>query len=122
MELKILELEGMAQYYLDKNVQAHLEVGSGTANASRSNIFTLKKSGKLQVNTIVGSKSISEVEPEVTAEFIGKDAIAIPAGTTADRPSAPSNNSTVKSYIRYNTSTGKFEGYDLNTSTWVDLN
>ena len=97
-------------------------IGNGSDVNNRSNALTLKKSGKFQINSIVGAKSIQDVEPEVTAEFIGKDAIAIPAGTTADRPSAPSNNSTVKSYIRYNTSTGKFEGYDLNTSTWVDLN
>ena len=99
-----------------------ISIGNGTGTSTRSNILTLKKNGKLQINTILGSKSINDVEPEVTAEFVGKDAIAIPAGTTSERPGSPSNNTTTKSYIRYNTTTGKFEGYDLNTSSWVNLN
>ena len=96
--------------------------GNGTDNSNRSNLLTIKKNGKFQINTIAGNKSISDVEPEVTAEFVGTDAIAIPAGTTAQRPANPVNNSNNKTYIRYNKTTGKFEGFDLNTSTWVDLN
>lgn len=99
-----------------------ISIGNGTGTSTRSNILTLKKNGKLQINTIVGSKSINDVEPEVTAEFIGKDAIAIPSGTTSERPPNPINNAANKSYIRYNTTTGKFEGYDLNTNSWVNLN
>ncbi len=99
-----------------------ITIGNGSSSAAKSNALTLKKSGKFQINSIVGAKSIQDVEPEVTAEFIGDDAIAIPAGTTAQRPANPVNNSNEKAYIRYNKTTGKFEGFDLNTSTWVDLN
>ena len=99
-----------------------ITIGNGGDVNNRSNALTLKKSGKFQINSISGSKSIGDVEPEVTAEFIGTDAVAIPAGTTAERPINPINNTTKKSYIRYNITTGKFEGFDLNTSTWVNLN
>jgi hypothetical protein len=43
-----------------------------------------------------------------------KGALVLPAGTDAERPSAPATGA-----IRYNTSSNKFEGY--NGSTWVVL-
>ena len=42
-------------------------------------------------------------------------AITVPVGTTAQRPSPP-----VQGMIRYNTTTGKFEGYD--GTAWQNLN
>ena len=48
------------------------------------------------------------------ADISGTGSLKIPVGTTAQRNSSPTNGD-----LRYNTTTGGFEGYSNNTCTWV---
>ena len=55
--------------------------------------------------TVVTGKTIT-INPSVR----GTEGLTIPTGTTAQRPSTPNEG-----VIRYNTTTGKFEGYYKDT-------
>ena len=72
--------------------QDMLKVTTGTANAD---VFVIKGSGKVGIGT---------TNPAVTLDLAGTDAIKIPVGTTAERPSSPANG-----MLRINTTTGKLE-------------
>jgi hypothetical protein len=48
-------------------------------------------------------------------EFNGTSALKLPTGTTVQRPA------TVGANIRYNTTIGQYEGYDVNTSGWSSI-
>ena len=65
-----------------------------------------------------GNVGISTTAPAVSLDVGSKtDAIRIPNGTTAQRPSSPSNG-----MIRYNTTEGKYEGYSTILNAWDPLN
>ena len=51
--------------------------------------------------------------PAVTASFVGTDAVLIPKGATGSRPTG------VAGYLRFNTSTNEFEGY--NGTAWASV-
>ncbi len=53
--------------------------------------------------------AVNTASPLVTVHIASNDAIKVPIGTTAQRPSGAAG------YFRYNTETGAFEGY---TSDW----
>jgi len=80
------------------------ELGNGSDFSVRSNAFTVLKNGKTSVNG---------ANPQVTLEVNGTDAIKIPTGTTAQRPSA------IAGYFRYNSTTGLPEFN--NGSSWQSL-
>ena len=48
-------------------------------------------------------------------EFNGTESVKIPAGTTGQRPGTAGAN------IRYNTTIGQYEGYDVNASGWSSI-
>ncbi len=48
-------------------------------------------------------------------EFNGTSALKLPTGTTVQRPA------TLGANIRYNTTIGQYEGYDVNTSGWSSI-
>lgn len=55
-----------------------------------------------------------DATPEVSLDLGAKtDSLHVPVGTTAQRPASPEAG-----YLRYNSTTGKFEGY---TNAWGDL-
>lgn len=61
---------------------------------------------KFNSNVFVGqSVGVGTSNPVVTVDIRATDALLLPRGNTAQRPS-----SNVQGYIRYNTSTGQFEG------------
>jgi hypothetical protein len=65
--------------------------------------------------TILGGLSIgTSIQPTVSLEIIGNDALLIPSGTSAQRPS-----SAINGYIRYNQDQSSFEGYASNA--WSSL-
>jgi hypothetical protein len=65
----------------------------------------------LKVDTSNNRIGIKNASPDVTLDIgSATDAIHVPVGTTAQRPSSPAAG-----YFRYNTTTGKFEGY---TNAW----
>lgn len=61
-------------------------------------------------NTRLG---VGTSSPAVTASLVGIDAMLIPKGATGDRPTG------VSGYLRFNTSTTEFEGY--NGTAWASV-
>jgi hypothetical protein len=61
-------------------------------------------------NTRLG---VGTASPAVTASLVGVDAMLIPKGATGDRPTG------VSGYLRFNTTTSEFEGY--NGSAWASV-
>jgi len=79
--------------------------GAGTSAIGNSaNLFWDNTNARLGVNTAT---------PAVTTELVGTDAILIPKGNTAARPTG------VAGYLRFNTQTGEFEGY--NGTAWASV-
>ena len=62
------------------------------------------------VNTRFG---VGTASPAVTASLVGIDAMLIPKGATGDRPTG------VSGYLRFNTTTSEFEGY--NGTAWASV-
>jgi hypothetical protein len=61
-------------------------------------------------NTRLG---VGSATPAVTTELVGSDAVLIPKGNTAARPTG------VSGYLRFNTTTSEFEGY--NGTAWASV-
>jgi hypothetical protein len=79
--------------------------GAGTSGLNSSaNLFFDSSNNRLGVNTAT---------PAVTTELVGTDAILIPKGNTAARPAG------VSGYLRFNTQTNEFEGY--NGTAWASV-
>jgi hypothetical protein len=57
---------------------------------------------------------INTASPTVTLHISGTDAVLVPVGDESERPASPTVG-----MIRYNTDSGKFEGYAV--SSWVNL-
>ena len=56
---------------------------------------------------------VGTATPAVTTELVGTDAMLIPKGTTGNRPTG------VSGYLRFNTTTSEFEGY--NGTAWASV-
>jgi hypothetical protein len=79
--------------------------GAGTsAFGNSANLFWDSSNNRLGVNTAT---------PAVTAAFVGTDAMLLPVGTTAERPTGATG------YLRFNTTTAAFEGY--NGTAWTSV-
>jgi hypothetical protein len=79
--------------------------GAGTSAIGNSaNLFWDSSNSRFGVNTAT---------PAVTAEFVGTDALLLPKGTTGQQPTG------VAGYLRFNTTTTQFEGY--NGTTWSSV-
>jgi len=79
--------------------------GAGTSAIGNSaNLFWDNTNARLGVNTAT---------PAVTTELVGTDAMLIPKGTTGNRPTG------VSGYLRFNTTTSEFEGY--NGTAWASV-
>ena len=68
-------------------------------------------------NVGIGSKFQSMNNPSVILEIDSTDAIRLPVGDTNDRPAVTNNG-----YIRFNSDSSKFEGYNGTTLGWETLN
>jgi hypothetical protein len=69
--------------------------------------------GVLYVDTVNNRVGINDSTPSVTLDITGTDAIKVPSGSDAQRPTG------VNGYIRYNTTSNSFEGYASNA--WSSL-
>lgn len=79
--------------------------GAGTSALGNSaNLFWDSSNNRFGVNTAT---------PAVTTALVGTDAVLIPVGTTLQRPTGAAG------YLRFNTTTGEFEGY--NGSAWASV-
>lgn len=79
--------------------------GNGTSALGNSaNLFWDSTNSRLGVNTS---------SPAVTASLVGTDAVLIPVGTTGQRPTGATG------YLRFNTTTASFEGY--NGTSWSSV-
>ena len=66
---------------------------------------------------LVATSSVSTTTtPVVSLEIQGTDAMKLPAGTTAERPSPATNG-----MLRYNTNTNFLEYYDATLTQWVSI-
>jgi len=70
-------------------------------------------SGTLFVDESLNRVGINDITPDYTLDIEGTDAIKVPSGTDAERPTA------VNGLIRYNTDSGSFEGYA--SDAWSSL-
>jgi hypothetical protein len=83
----------------------YIPFGAGTSALGNSaNLFWDNTNGRLGVNT---------ASPAVTAAFVGTDAMLLPVGTTLQRPTGATG------YLRFNTTTAAFEGY--NGASWTSV-
>lgn len=83
----------------------YIPFGAGTsALNSSANLFWNNTNGRLGINTNT---------PAVTLSLVGTDAMLLPKGTTAQQPTG------VAGYLRFNTDTNQFEGY--NGSAWASV-
>ena len=79
--------------------------GAGTsAFGNSANLFFDSANTRLGVGTAT---------PAVTTELVGSDAVLIPKGNTAARPTG------VSGYLRFNTTSNEFEGY--NGTAWASV-
>ena len=79
--------------------------GAGTSALGNSaSLFWDSANSRFGVNTAT---------PAVTTELVGTDAMLIPKGTTGNRPTG------VSGYLRFNTTTTEFEGY--NGIAWASV-
>ena len=79
-------------------------------DASNALHFNSDSTDYLVVDTL-GNVGIGTTSPDVTLDIgSATDAIHVPSGTTAERPTSPAAG-----YFRYNSTTGDFEGY---TDAW----
>lgn len=72
--------------------------------STSANLFWDNSNSRLGVNTNT---------PAVTASFVGTDAMLLPKGTTGQQPTG------VAGYLRFNTTTSQFEGY--NGTAWSSV-
>lgn len=83
----------------------YIPFGNGTsAFGNSANLFWDGTNNRLGVNTS---------SPAVTLSVVGTDAMLLPVGTTAQRPTGATG------YLRFNTTTAAFEGY--NGSSWTSV-
>ena len=75
-----------------------------SALGNTANLFWDSSNNRFGVNTAT---------PAVTTALVGTDAVLIPVGTTLQRPTGAAG------YLRFNTTTGEFEGY--NGSAWASV-
>ena len=99
------------------------QLGGNTAIPDTSFIGTrdkrslqLKTNGmmRMYVDSVSGNIGIDTMQPRTSVDIQATDAIIVPVGTTAQRPSSP-----VVGMIRFNSAIGKLEGYT--TQGWVAL-
>ncbi len=92
----------------------HRGTGILRINAADAGSIGLMTSGSTRLYvTAAGNVGIKTTTPTVSLEVNATDAIKIPVGTSANRPTAAVGQ------IRYNTDLSQFEGY--NGSAWVAL-
>ena len=78
--------------------------------------FKVETEGSERLRVIADGKvGIGTTTPEYTLDVTGTDAIAIPAGTTAQRPGSLDANDT--GLVRFNTTTGKIEYWSSTSDT-----
>jgi hypothetical protein len=68
----------------------------------------------MYIDSVSGNIGINTSQPRTSLDVKATDAIIVPVGTTAQRPSSP-----VLGMIRFNSVTGKLEGYT--TQGWIAL-
>jgi hypothetical protein len=82
-------------------------VRMGVANSNPTETLDVIGNVKVSSNIYTFSRiGVSTSNPAVSLEIVGTDAVLLPKGTTAQRPSAP-----IIGHIRYNTSINTYEGY-----------
>jgi hypothetical protein len=82
-------------------------------NVASSIVLNTQGTDKMII-TASGNVGVATTSPQATFHVGGTGAIIVPVGDNATRPSTP-----VQGMIRYNTTAGKFEGYD--GTSWVLL-
>jgi len=106
-----------AGYYATGNYNVFIGNSAGYNETGNQKLYIETSSS---ANPLIGGDfntdrvGINTVSPSVTLHISGTDAVLVPVGTQAERPS-----SATVGMVRYNTDTNKFEGYS--SSGWVDL-
>jgi hypothetical protein len=93
------------------SAQLNTQTSLAIANLSTTNVIT---TNTISANAIVLGANTANASLDLSAKT---DAILLPAGTTAQRPTVPSSTTG----IRYNTTLGVPEWYSAATSQWLPL-
>lgn len=96
----------------DNALSPRFVVGTGYSSVNRINGFAVFQNGNAVHKAWVSVNTTNQ--PRASLDVVATDAIIVPVGTDAQRPTSP-----VLGMIRYNTSLNKYEGY-TNTG-WVAL-
>lgn len=78
---------------------------AGTANAKSFGLIS-NNTIRLFIDSVSGRIGLNTQAPKASLHIAATDALVLPSGTTGQRPAAP-----VVGMIRYNSETGKLEGY-----------
>ncbi|MCB1782924.1 MAG: hypothetical protein KDI13_02920, partial [Alphaproteobacteria bacterium] len=84
------------------------------ATSSGGSKWTAGSGDAIYYNSGTPLVGIGTTAPEATLDISSTDSVIVPRGTTAQRPS-----SAINGMIRYNSTTGKFEGYE--NASWANL-
>ena len=105
----------LGRYSGQPTIKAHTDDGGYLLMDSTSNVLGLNwyTSQNIILANGGGKVGIKTVNPVVSLDINATDAIALPTGTTAQRPSSPAAG-----MFRYNTTEGEFEGY---TTEWGSI-
>lgn len=110
----IIRVDGQLFIY---KATPHVNIYAGnTSNGSSGNVALKIRSGGSFYDSLISNLTgtvVTGIVTASTANFTGTGAVGIPTGTTGERP-----DPSVAGDFRYNTTTGKFEGY---TTEWGDI-
>jgi hypothetical protein len=87
------------------NIQS-VDDGTSVGKFQITTESTVPSNPELVTITNAGNVGIGEASPSVSLDINATDAVQMPLGTDAQRPSSPANG-----MIRYSTTSGSFEGY-----------
>ncbi len=116
-----LEISGDVSFASNVNINAATGNIVSSGNIKTTSFLNVNDQLRIQNNVISTTASAADIELTPfsgrVAKINGSSAIIIPSGNTTERPAALAQNGA----IRFNTTTGQYEGYNGATTSWASL-